>query len=254
MKKNIKSNTKLLYGESPANPAMTLLDLETFGAIGKKHNVLTVVDSTFASPYNQNPLKYGLSIVIHSATKYLGGHSDLTAGTITFADKKHAEQLYNYIKLFGNSLSATDSSLLIRGMKTLAVRAEHQNKSAMEVARFLEKHPKVQSVNYPGLESHAQHDLAKKQMSGFGGMLSFEVKGGEAAGKKLIENVKVITLAVSLGGVESLIQHAASCTHAMVPREIRLKNGITDGLIRLSIGLEDTRDLIKDLDDALSHI
>jgi len=250
----IKKNTKLLYGETPANPTMSLLDLEALGNIGKKHSIVTAVDSTFASPYNQKPLSLGIDIVIHSATKYLGGHSDIVAGTITPKNRELMEKIFPQYKLFGNGLSALDSFLLARGIKTLDVRMERHNKVALEVAQYLEKHEKVERVYYPGLESHSNHALAKKQMTGFGGMIAFEVKGGADAGKTVIENVKLITLAVSLGGVESLIEHAASMTHINVSREERIKAGITDGLIRLSIGLEHHLDLIEDLNQALSKI
>jgi len=250
----IKKNTKLLYGETPANPTMSLLDLEQFGKLGIKYSIPSAVDSTFGSPYNQNPLKYGIDIVIHSATKYLGGHSDLVAGSITCSRRDLMEKIYPQYKLFGNGLPAFDSFLLARGIKTLDVRMERHNAVALKVAQFLEQHPKIEKVHYPGLKSHPYHELAKKQMKGFGGMISFEVRGGSEAGRKLIESVKLITLAVSLGGIESLIEHAASMTHLNVPPEERLKAGITDGLIRLSIGLEHHEDLIKDLNQALEKI
>jgi len=252
--KAILPTTKLLYGETPANPTMRLLDLAALAQIGKKHNILTAVDSTFASPYIQTPLKMGIDIVIHSATKYLGGHSDLCAGTITCSSSSLLRELYGTVRLLGNSLPAHDSFLLARGIKTLDVRMERHCKNALAVAQFLASHNKVVAVHYPGLPSHPQHALCQSQMKGLGGgMIAFDV-GGVEQGRILIESVKLITLAVSLGGVESLIEHAASMTHTMVNREQRLKGGITDGLIRLSVGLEHPDDLIKDLEQALAKL
>lgn len=212
------------------------------------------VDSTFASPYNQNPIKYGFDIVLHSCTKYLGGHSDIIAGCIVTSNEAVHQKVWQTLKLFGGCMSPFDAFLLGRGIKTLDVRMQRHNSNALEIAKFLEKHPKVTHVYYPGLESHKDYQIAKKQMKGFGGMIAFEVKGGKSGGKKVIENVKVIQLAMSLGGPESLIEQASTMTHTMVSREDRLKAGISDGLLRLSVGLEDVNDLKEDLDQALSCI
>ncbi|MHA2089365.1 MAG: trans-sulfuration enzyme family protein [Candidatus Kariarchaeaceae archaeon] len=250
----IKDNTKVLYGETPANPTMSILDLAEFGRVAKENSVLTMVDSTFGSPYNQQPIGQGVDVVLHSATKYLGGHSDIIAGSVTSSTKEFHSRVFQTLKLFGGTLSPFDSFLLSRGIKTLAVRVEKHNQNALQVADFLENHQKIKRVYYPGLSSHPQHEIAKKQMRGFGGMIAFEVNGGAAEGQKVIENLDVITLAVSLGGVESLIEQASTMTHTMVPREERLKSGITDGLIRFSVGLESANDLIDDLTSALDRI
>jgi cystathionine beta-lyase/cystathionine gamma-synthase len=255
-KEAIRPNTKLIYCESPANPICGLVDLQALSTLAKEKNLITMVDSTFASPVNQRPIEdFGFGVVVHSCTKYLGGHSDITAGAVICANAKIAEQVWQARKLFGSVLSPFEAFLLVRGIKTLTLRVQKQNENALYLAEWLQKHPKVERVYYPGLASHPAHELAKRQMKGgFGGMLSFEVKGGEEAGKKLVEAVKVINLAVSLGGVESLINHAASTTHIMVPRDIRLEGGITDGLIRFSVGIEDKEDLRKDLEQALEGL
>jgi methionine-gamma-lyase len=250
----IKDNTKVLYGETPANPTMSILDLSELGKIGKENSILTLVDSTFGSPYNQQPINLGVDVVLHSATKYLGGHSDIIAGSITSSSKEIHSRIFQTLKLFGGTLSPFDSFLLSRGIKTLGIRMERHNQNALLVAKFLENHEKVKRVYYPGLDSHPQHEIAKKQMRGFGGMIAFEVHGGAAEGQKVIENLDLITLAVSLGGVESLIEQAATMTHTMVPRDDRLKSGITDGLIRFSVGLESANDLIDDLSSGLNQI
>lgn len=251
----VKPNTKLLYAETPANPICAVIDLAELGKLAREHNALTVVDSTFASPINQNPIKdFGIDVVIHSCTKFLGGHSDILAGSATVKNRELEDKVWQARKLFGGVLSPFDCFLLARGIKTLDLRVQRQNENALYLAQALEKHPKVERVFYPGLPSHPAHAVAKKQMRGFGGMISFEVKGGTEAGKKVAEAVRLITLAVSLGGVESLICHAATTTHVMVPREIRLKGGITDGLIRFSVGIEDKDDLLRDLQQALDQI
>ncbi len=247
----IQENTKILYSETPANPSMRITDLEELGKIAQKANCISMTDSTFASPINQNPLTFGINIVLHSATKYLGGHSDLIAGTISVDSEDLYEKCYHTYRLLGGTLSAFDSYLLIRGLKTLDVRMKQHNKNALNIARHLENHPSVAQVHYPGIISHPHHELAKRQMKGYGGMLSFEVKGGIEAGRKMVESLKLINLAVSLGGVESLIEHPATMTHSMVPKETREKAGITDGLIRFSVGIEDVDDLIKDINQAL---
>jgi len=252
----IKPNTQVLYGETPANPSMALTDLSALADLGKTHKITTIVDSTFATPYHTRPIAdHGVDIVLHSATKYLGGHSDIIAGSITVSTEVQAKKIWYGIKLFGGICAPQVSFLLQRGIKTLDVRMQRHSINALAIAKFLEQHPKVQKVNYPGLQSHPQHELAMKQMrNGFGGMLSFEVKGGVNAGRTLIETVKVITLAVSLGGVESLIEHPASMTHTLVTQEERDNAGISDGLIRLSVGIEGETDLIRDLANALDAI
>ena len=252
----MRSNTRLLYAESPSNPTMRLIDLQKLGAlnISTGGRTIMMVDSTFATPYHVNALSFeGVDVVIHSATKYLGGHSDLTAGTVTSNNIEFLQRLGKASKLFGGPLPAMDSYLLIRGIKTLDVRMERHARNAMKVAEFLEGHPDVVACHYPGLKSHLDHELATRQFragSGYGGMLSFDV-GSLARGKYVVENVKLVNLAVSLGAVESLIEHPASMTHAMVPTEMRMLAGITDGLIRLSVGLESVEDLIDDIKKAL---
>jgi len=252
---SIKPNTKLLYAETPANPLCAVIDLQGLSQLAKENNALTVVDSTFASPINQSPIPdFGIDVVIHSCTKFLGGHSDILAGSVSVNSHELEDKIWQCRKLFGGVLSPFDCFLLARGIKTLDLRVTRQNENAFFLAQWLEKHPKVERVYYPGLPSHPAHAVAAKQMKGFGGMISFEVKGGTKAGKKVAESVKLITLAVSLGGVESLICHAASTTHAMVPPEVRQRGGIGDGLIRFSVGIEDKNDLLRDLEQALNQV
>ncbi|HNU09476.1 MAG TPA: PLP-dependent aspartate aminotransferase family protein, partial [Pyrinomonadaceae bacterium] len=217
-----------------------------------ENGLTTICDNTFATPFNQMPLKHGIDVVLHSATKYLGGHSDLTAGMIV-GDKDFVEKArLKTTKLFGGNIAPQTAWLVLRGIRTLALRMERHNSNAQRVADFLAEHPRVKGVNYPGLASHPNHDVVRRQMRGFGGMISFDV-GTIDAGKALLNNVKLCTLATSLGGVETIIQHSASMTHAGLPREERLKAGITDGLIRLSVGIESAEDLIGDLDRALQN-
>ncbi|XP_033754946.1 L-methionine gamma-lyase-like [Pecten maximus] len=256
-RKYVKSNTRMLYGETPCNPTMAILDLEEFGKLGRSLNgVITMVDSTFASPYLQSPIKHGIDISMHSCTKYLGGHSDLTAGSLTFRTKDLWQEAILYQTTFGSSLSPHDASLLLRGIKTLPIRMERHSSNGQKVAEFLEKHPKIVWVMYPGLPSHPQHAVAKKQMKLFGGMMSFEVKGGLEGGRTLVEGLHVIILAVSLGGVGSLIEHPGTMTHGpmLMDDEDRRSGGISDGLVRLSVGLEDPDDLIRDLQQALEKV
>ncbi|MEW8972855.1 MAG: aminotransferase class I/II-fold pyridoxal phosphate-dependent enzyme [Tissierellaceae bacterium] len=252
IRKAMKENTKIVYIESPSNPVLALVDIEAAAKIAHEHGALLLIDSTFASPYSQRPLKLGADIVIHSATKSINGHGDVIAGIIVgkkeILDKVRFDGIMDTT---GACLSPFDSWLILRGMKTLGARMRITTSSALKVARFLEKHPKIEKVYYPGLESNPQHELAKKQMDDFGSIVSFEVKGGVEAGRQLMNNVKVCTLAVSLGDAETLIEHPASMTHKQIKREERLKAGITDGLVRLSIGLEDPNDIINDLDEAL---
>lgn len=251
VKKAINKNTRLFWLETPTNPLMKLCDVKEISKLGKSQGIITVVDNTFMSPYFQNPLDLGADIVVHSTTKYLGGHSDVVGGAIMLSD----EELYSKIKFNQNAVGAVpspfDCFLTLRGIKTLAVRMERHNHNAQKVAQHLESHPKVRKVHYPGLKSHPQHELAKKQMSGFGGMLSFELKSNLKGIKTFLKNLKIFALAESLGGVESLIEHPALMTHASIPKKEREKIGITNRLIRLSVGIEDAEDLIEDLSQAL---
>ncbi len=246
----IRENTKIIYVETPANPTMKLTDIKATSKIAKEHGIITMVDNTFMSPYFQQPLKLGADVSIHSLTKYLSGHSDVIGGAI-ITSKAIIGLIDPVLRNTGATLGPFDAWLILRGIKTLAVRLDRHNKNALKIASFLETHPKVETVNYPGLQSHPQHDLARKQMAGFGGVLSFEVKGGLTAAKKLMNAVRLCTLAVSLGAVETLIEHPASMTHFIVPKEERLKTGITDSLVRLAVGIEDAEDIISDLDQAL---
>lgn len=250
----IQDNTKMLWIETPTNPLLKLCDIQAIADIAKEKNILSCVDNTFMSPYFQQPLDLGADLVVHSTTKYVGGHSDVVGGAVVTSN----DDLYARLKYNQNSIGAIpgpfDSWLTLRGMKTLALRMREHNKNAMAIAKFLSNHPKIEKVNYPGLESHPQHELAKKQMSGFGGMISFEVKGGLDAGKIVATNTKLFALAESLGGVESLIGHPATMTHAAIPKEERMKIGLSDGLIRISVGIEDEEDLIKDLEQAFDKV
>ena len=251
VEKAIKPNTKLIYIETPSNPMMTLTDMKAVAKIAEKRGITTMVDNTFMSPYLQRPIEHGIDVVVHSLTKSLSGHSDVLGGAIvgTKAFIKAMDPLY---KNMGANLGPFEAWLTLRGIKTLHVRMQCQTESAEKIARWLEEHPKIEWVKYPGLASHPQHALAKRQMDGFGSMMSFEVKGGVEAGRRVMNSVKLCSLAVSLGAVETLISHPSSMTHAIIPREDRLKSGITDGLIRLSVGIEDVDDIIEDLDQALA--
>ena len=248
----INEQTKLIWVETPTNPMLNIIDIVAIAKIAKQHNVLLAVDNTFATPYLQQPLDLGADIVMHSATKYLGGHSDLVMGALIVKDKALADQLYFIQNASGAICGPQDAFLALRGIKTLHVRMQRHCENGKAVAEFLNTHPKVEKVYWPGFESHPNHDIAKAQMSGFGGMVSFVAKGNnydEAI--KFVENLKVFTLAESLGGVESLCGHPASMTHASIPKEEREKIGVVDSLIRLSVGIEDEADLIKDLSQAL---
>jgi len=252
MEKAIKDNSKLFWMETPTNPLMKLCDIGAIAKIAKKRNIVTAVDNTFMTPYFQKPLDLGADVVVHSTTKYLGGHSDVVGGAIMLSN----ERLYTKIKFNQNAIGAVpspfDCYLVLRGIKTLSLRMERHNDNAQRVAEFLASHPKVKKVHYPGLPSHPQHELAKKQMSGFGGMLSFEIKGTVEDAKGFLRRVKIFALAESLGGVESLIGHPASMTHASVPENERKRIGITDTLIRISVGTENIEDLLGDLEQALA--
>ena len=249
----INEKTKLVWVETPTNPLMKLADIEAIAQITKKHNLLFAVDNTFATPYLQKPLDLGADIVMHSATKYLGGHSDVIAGALIIKDPELAEQLHFQQFATGATLGPMDSFLVLRGIKTLHLRVQRHCENGQKVAEFLEKHPKIKSVYYPGLASHPFHDLAKKQMKAFGGMVSFTFQSGEMASAiSFLEKLKVFTLAESLGGVESLANHPTLMTHASIPAEKRLEVGISDDLVRLSVGVEDIEDLLADLEQALA--
>lgn len=255
IRKAMKSNTKLVYIETPANPTLDIIDIEATAKIAHENGAVLMVDNTFMSPYGQRPIELGADIVIHSATKYINGHGDVIAGLV-IGKKEFIDQVrFVGVKdITGGCISPFNAWLIIRGVKTLGVRMDRHCQNAMKVAKFLEKHPMVEKVVYPGLESHPQHELAKKQMKIFGAMISFEVKGGVDAGRQLMNNVELCSLAVSLGDTETLIEHPASMTHSPVPREERLKAGITDGLVRLSVGLENPEDIMADLDQAFKKI
>jgi cystathionine beta-lyase len=251
----VNSKTKLLWIETPSNPLMRITDIAGCVSIAKKHNILVAVDNTFASPFLQNPLDLGADIVMHSVTKYLGGHSDVIMGALVVNDEK----LYQELAFITNSCGAVpgpqDCFLVLRGIKTLHLRMERHCLNGKLIAEYLRNHPKVAKVYWPGFSDHPNHDIAKKQMRDFGGMLSFELKGNdEAKARIMMESVELFSLAESLGGVESLINHPASMTHASIPREERIRNGLTDTLIRLSVGVEDAEDLVADLENALKAV
>jgi len=249
----INKNTKLIWTETPTNPLMNITDIEAVSAIAKKHNVLVCVDNTFASPYLQNPLDLGADIVMHSATKYLGGHSDVIQGCLVMNDATLRDQLYFIQKSCGAVPGPMDCFLVLRGIKTLHLRMQRHCENGEKVAHFLRNHNAVQKVYWCGFEDHPNYDIAKKQMRGFGGMMSFTLKDDSVEkAKKVLSSTKVFALAESLGGVESLINHPASMTHASIPREERIKNGLSDSLIRLSVGVEDADDLIQDLTSAIA--
>jgi cystathionine beta-lyase len=248
----INDRTKLIWVETPTNPMMNIIDIKATAAIAKKHNILFAVDNTFATPYLQLPLDLGADIVMHSATKYLGGHSDVVMGALVVNDKNLAERLYFLQNASGAVSGPQDCFLVLRGIKTLHIRMQRHCENGKAVAEFLASHPKIEKVYWPGFEDHPNHDIAKSQMSDFGGMVSFVPKGSNFEDAvKIVENLKVFTLAESLGGVESLSGHPASMTHASIPKEEREKTGVVDSLIRLSVGIEDEEDLIDDLKQAL---
>ncbi|OQO70453.1 cystathionine gamma-synthase [Enterococcus villorum] len=249
----IQSNTKALYLETPSNPLLKITDLEKSSKLAKKHQLITIVDNTFATPYFQKPLELGADIVLHSGTKYLGGHSDVVAGLVTTNDQELANTIGYYQNAIGGVLGPQDSWLLQRGIKTLSVRMEEHQKNAFAVAELLNKHPEVEEVFYPGLPSHQNHEIARSQMSGFSGMVSFTLKN-EPAAIPFVESLQLFILAESLGGVESLVELPAVMTHASVPKEKREKAGIKDGLIRLSVGIEYVDDLLDDLNQAFGSV
>lgn len=254
LKSKIKANTKMIWIETPTNPLLKVIDIKKVTALANAKSIWTVVDNTFMSPYFQNPISLGATMAYHSTTKYIGGHSDVIGGFVATNDSDVAEKLKFLQKSIGAVPSPFDCYLAMRSLKTLAVRMQAHAKNAMAIAEFLEKHPKVQKVIYPGLKSHPQHEVARSQMSGFGGMMSFYIKGGLAEARTFLENVKIFALAESLGGVESLIEHPGIMTHASVPLENRKALGIDDTLIRLSVGIENEQDLIDDLKAAFDKV
>ena len=249
----IRPETRLIWVETPTNPLLKLVDLEAIARIGKRHGIITCADNTFASPWNQRPLEMGIDAVMHSATKYLSGHSDVISGMLVVGENRElADQLAYLINAVGGIQGPFDAFLVLRGLKTLHLRMERHSQNAQAVAEFLEQHPEVEKVLYPGLASHSQHDLAKRQMRSGGGMVTAVLKGGLDASRRFLERVELFALAESLGGVESLIEHPAIMTHASIPAETRAQLGISDGLVRLSVGVEDGDDLIADLKQALA--
>lgn len=248
--KAIRPNTKLIFLESPTNPLLKLVDIRAAAKIAKEHGIKSMIDSTFATPINQRPIDMGIDLVAHSCTKYLNGHSDLIAGVV-LGREAEIESISKKRILYGGSMDPLGAFLLFRGLKTLAVRMERHNRNGMEVAQFLESHPKVERVHYPGLASHPQHGLAKEQMSGFGGMVSFEVRGGRKAAEKALRSFEVIKMATSLGGVDSLASMPLNSSHSSLTPQERQRLGIKDQLIRLSLGIEDAEDLRQDLERAL---
>jgi len=253
VKEAIKKNTRMIYVETPTNPTMIVTDIAAVSKFSRERNLTLVVDNTFLSPYLQQPIALGADIVVHSMTKYLNGHSDCTGGAVVLTRPEDAEKIYFIQRSAGAGLAPMDCFLVSRGIKTLAVRMDRHNSNGMAVANFLEKHPKVKRVIYPGLKSHAQHEIAKRQQRGFGAMISFDLGSLEAA-RKLLNHVHLCSLAESLGGVETLISHPALMTHASVPVELQQQIGITQGLVRLSVGIEDVEDLIADLEQALARV
>jgi len=253
LKEAIDENTRVIYFETPSNPSLEIVDIKKVSEIAKARGIKAVVDNTFATPYFQRPIILGADVVVHSATKYISGHGDVVGGVAVSKDEEYIHRLkFDYMCELGQVLSPFNAWLLIRGLKTLGVRMRQHEKNAMELARFLKKHPKVKSVFYPGLESFAGHDTAKSQMDGFGAMLSFEVDGGLEKAKKVVNNVKLIKLAVSLGDCETLIELPAAMTHLGYPKAKLAQFGFTESMIRVSVGLENVEDLMEDLDSALS--
>lgn len=252
---HLNKNTKLMWLETPSNPLMRIIDIQACAVIARKHGIMVAVDNTFASPYLQNPLELGADIVMHSVTKYLGGHSDVIMGALVVNDEKLQQDLAFIANSCGAVPGPQDSFLVLRGIKTLHLRMERHCLNGKKIANYLREHSKIGKVYWPGFSDHPNHDIAKKQMSDFGGMLSFTLKNDTLENAtKLMESVELFSLAESLGGVESLINHPASMTHASIPQEERIKNGLTDSLIRLSIGVEDAEDLIADLEQALVQV
>jgi len=253
IEEKINSKTKLIWVETPTNPMMNIVDIKKVCELAKENKTMVAVDNTFATPYLQNPLSLGADIVMHSVTKYLGGHSDVVMGALVSNDSKIAEEIYRIQNSSGAVCGPMDSFLVLRGIKTLHLRMQRHCENGEKIANFLTQHPKVENVYWPGLTSHPNHDVAKSQMKGFGGMISFTLVGDSLEmAKKIVSKTELFTLAESLGGVESLIGHPSTMTHASIPREERIKSGVVDSLIRLSVGIEDVTDLIDDLTKALN--
>ena len=250
----VRDNTRMIWLETPSNPLLNLVDLEMVAEIAGERGLITVADNTFATPWAQRPIEFGFDLVLHSATKYLNGHSDMIGGIVVCGNKELTEPLRFLQNAVGAIASPFDSFLALRGLKTLGIRMERHSENAIVIAQWLDRHPKIERVIYPGLPSHPQHYLARRQMSGYGGMIAAVVKGGEEESRRFLERCELFTLAESLGGVESLIEHPAIMTHASVPEEVRLSLGISEGLVRISVGIEDVDDLIRDLDSALAGI
>ncbi|TVQ10625.1 MAG: aminotransferase class I/II-fold pyridoxal phosphate-dependent enzyme [Bacteroidetes bacterium] len=252
--KAIKPNTKVLYVETPANPTMEITDLKACAKIAREKGLLLVVDNTFSSPYLQKPLDMGADVVLHSITKFINGHADIVGGVIVTKDPELYKKIRHSMVYMGCNMDPTQAFMVLRGVKTLALRIERAQQNAQKIATYLQNHPMVAWIKYPGLPSHPQYELAKTQMDGFGSMMSFGLKGGYEAGRKLMDNVHLAILAVSLGGVETLIQHPASMTHAGVSHEHKQAAGITDDLVRFSVGIEDAEDIIADLEQAFTKL
>lgn len=250
VKRSVRRSTKMLFIETPTNPTMEITDLAAVSGIAKRRKLITVVDNTFATPYLQKPLEYGIDVVVHSLTKYLNGHSDMLGGIVVTNKNTIADRLRFFQKATGGILSPFDAWLCLRGTKTLAVRMDRHGENAMKVALWLDKRKDVKKVYYPGLPTHPQHELAKKQMRNFGGMIAFDL-GSLSAARRFLKRVRLCALAESLGGVETLISHPATMTHASIPADVRKKIGVTDGLVRISVGLEDADDIVEDLQRAL---
>ena len=250
----LNEKTRMIWIETPTNPLLKIADLEVISKFANENNLISVCDNTFCSPFVQNPIEFGFDIVVHSATKYLNGHSDLIGGVVVCSDKKEelANELLYLQNAVGSIMNPFDSFLLLRSLKTLPVRMERHCSNAFEIASYLESHQAIEKVIYPGLKSHPQHDIAKKQMREFGGMISVVLKGGLDSATKFLEKTEIFSLAESLGGVESLIEHPAIMTHASIPKEVREEIGISDGLVRLSVGIEAIEDLIEDIDKSLN--
>lgn len=250
----IRDNTRMIWLETPSNPLLNLVDLDMVAAIAGEHGIITVADNTFATPWAQRPIEFGFDLVLHSATKYLNGHSDIIGGIVVCGNDDLTEPLRFLQNAVGAIASPFDSFLALRGLKTLAIRMERHSQNATAIAQWLDRHPKIERVIYPGLPSHPQYSLARRQMSGFGGMVAAVLKGGEEESGRFLERCELFTLAESLGGVESLIEHPGIMTHSSVPEDVRLSLGISDGLVRLSVGIEDIDDLILDLESALAGV
>lgn len=248
----IKENTKVIYVETPSNPLLTITDIEAVAMLAKRHNVISMIDNTFASPVNQNPIDLGIDVVIHSATKYMGGHSDICAGAVA-SSKEHMERIFHLAKNFGGSLSDYTVWLLERSIKTMGIRVRAQNENALAMAKYLYTHEDIDAVYYPGLPSHKDHELAKRQMKGFGGMLSFELKPSLDS-SKFQKSLKIIKSSMSLAGVESTVLSPTQTSHALMSPEVRAEQGIKDGLIRFSVGIEEVEDLITDLEQAIASV